>query len=44
VMRQHLGVTADESILGFIHIGSASDTVRERPRPDPNVLLTTWTA
>ena len=34
--RTHLGLGPDESIVGFVHIGTAPDRpVPERPRPDP---------
>ena len=35
-----LGVAAGERILGFIHVGTASEPAPERVRPDPATLLT----
>lgn len=37
-----LGLSADERIAGFIHIGTASGEVPERERPDPEALLSDW--
>ena len=39
LVRTWLGVIEHERILGFIHIGTASETAPERNRPDPNDLL-----
>ncbi len=36
------GLGKDERIAGFIHLGSASTPVRERPRPDMERLITFW--
>lgn len=38
-----LGLSADERIAGFIHIGTPKMEVPERERPDPALLLTDWT-
>ena len=43
VVRERLGVAADESVVGFIHIGSSEAEVRERERPDAAALLRDWT-
>ena len=43
VVRARLGVGDDESVLGFIHIGTASSEAPERQRPDPRDLLSDWT-
>ena len=40
---QLLGLSADERIAGFIHIGTAQAEAIERERPDPATLLTDWT-
>lgn len=32
--RGHLGLAADESVVGMIHIGTYDGTVPDRPRPD----------
>ncbi len=42
VIAGHLGVGADETIVGFIHIGTASVETPERERPDPAALLSDW--
>lgn len=42
VIKNHLGIREHERILGFIHIGSASETVPERQRPDIEPLLSEW--
>ena len=39
VVRERLGIGANEHVLGFIHIGTASETAPERLRPDPADLL-----
>jgi nitroreductase len=38
-----LGLSADERIAGFIHIGTPQLQVPERERPDPRELLSDWT-
>jgi nitroreductase len=38
-----LGLSADERIAGFIHIGTPQLEVPERDRPDPRALLSDWT-
>jgi nitroreductase len=37
-----LGLSGDERIAGFIHIGTAESETRERERPDPAALLQDW--
>jgi nitroreductase len=37
-----LGVGPEERIAGFIHIGTASETPTDRPRPDVRSLVTRW--
>lgn len=39
---QLLGLHDDESIAGFIHIGTPMIDVPERDRPDPRELLSDW--
>jgi nitroreductase len=39
VIKHLLGVTENERVLGFIHIGTAREPAPERVRPDPNDLL-----
>ena len=41
-VAQLLGLTADEKIVGFIHIGTPRLQAPERERPDPVALLTEW--
>lgn len=41
-IRRVLGVGDDEVVAGFIHIGSMRQSVPERDRPDPSLLLTDW--
>ena len=43
VIRAHLGIDADEAIVGFIHIGTPLMEAPERDRPDPSTLLSDWT-
>ena len=38
-----LGLSADERIAGFIHIGTPKMEAPERERPDPALLFTDWT-
>ena len=38
-----LGLSADERIAGFVHIGTPKMEAPERERPDPALLLTDWT-
>jgi nitroreductase len=38
-----LGLSADERVAGFIHIGTPKMEAPERERPDPALLLTDWT-
>ena len=42
VMRW-FGLSAEERIVGFIHIGTPQLEVPERERPDPTQLLSDWT-
>lgn len=39
-----LGLSADERVLGFIHVGSAAERMPERARPDAAALLSHWPA
>lgn len=43
VVAARLGLTAGETVLGFIHIGTPAELAPERNRPDPRDLLTRWT-
>lgn len=42
-IRGALGIGADETVAGFIHIGTAQMDAPERERPDPAAMLTDWT-
>jgi nitroreductase len=37
-----MGLKASERIAGFIYIGTTTLPLEERPRPDPETLLTRW--
>lgn len=41
-VAKHLGLGEGEHVLGFIHIGTATEPGPERPRPDPRQLATDW--
>ncbi len=41
-IRAALGIGADETVAGFIHIGTAQMDAPERERPDPAAMLTDW--
>ncbi len=43
VVTARLGLEPDETVLGFIHIGTATAEAPERQRPDPLSLLSDWT-
>ncbi|HBD19864.1 MAG TPA: nitroreductase [Arenimonas sp.] len=43
VVTARLGLQANETVLGFIHLGTPSGEVPERQRPDPDALLADWT-
>lgn len=43
VVCARLGLGENESVLGFIHLGTPSDAAPERQRPDPDALLGEWT-
>lgn len=38
-----LGLDKHERVIGFVHIGTASNVVVERPRPDPALKVHAWT-
>lgn len=40
--RQILGLSPDERVVGFVHIGSFSGQIPERPRPDLEELVTDY--
>ena len=43
VIAAMLGLSDNERIVGFVHIGSVREPAPERPRPDPMQRLTDWT-
>lgn len=43
-IRARLGVSDDEVVVGFIHIGTPKLLIPERDRPDPRELLGDWQA
>jgi nitroreductase len=40
--RAAIGCKAGEAVAGLIYIGTATAPLEERPRPDPQALLTRW--
>jgi nitroreductase len=42
--RAAIGLEASELIAGFIHIGQASETPADRPRPDLEQIASHWQA
>lgn len=41
-IRTALGHGADTDIVGFVHIGTPAEPPRERPRPDPEAIVSEW--
>jgi nitroreductase len=39
-----LGLQPNERIAGFFYLGTPKEPLEDRPRPDPEVLLTRWQA
>ncbi len=39
---EKMGLTVDEKIAGFIFIGTATEQLTDRPRPDHKALTTRW--
>jgi nitroreductase len=37
-----IGLADHEKIAGFIYLGTPAETITDRPRPDPETLLTRW--
>ncbi|MFC4727918.1 nitroreductase family protein [Coralloluteibacterium thermophilus] len=37
-----LGLAPDEELLGFVHIGTPTEVVPDRERPDPDARLSAW--
>lgn len=42
VVTARLGLGPDETVLGFLHIGTPAEPAPERQRPDPDALLSEW--
>lgn len=42
VVREKLGLTGEEQIAGFIHIGSYEGELADRARPDLEAIVTHW--
>lgn len=40
--RRLLGLAPDERVVGFVHVGTAKRDAPERPRPDPEKLVTEY--
>lgn len=40
--REILGLSPEERVIGFIHIGTFSGEIIERPRPDPATLVSEY--
>jgi nitroreductase len=41
-IAKQIGLTPPERISGFVYIGTPAGPLEERPRPDPETLLTKW--
>lgn len=41
--RRILGLAPDERVVGFVHIGTFSGDIAERPRPEPAALISEYT-
>jgi nitroreductase len=39
-----LGLSGSEKVAGFVFFGAPAEPLADRPRPDPESLLTRWTA
>lgn len=39
-VARELGLSGNERIVGFVHVGTPTDEPAERPRPDPGTLVT----
>lgn len=37
-----MGLSENEKVVGFIHIGTATRDARERHRPDPDAVVSAW--
>ena len=42
IIAGHLGLSNSEAVVGFIHIGTAREEIKERPRPDVLERLQDW--
>ena len=41
-IRRFLGHDEETQIVGFIHIGTAAEPPKERPRPDLDSIVSEW--
>jgi nitroreductase len=41
-VRMALGHSQNTDIVGFMHIGTAAEVPKERPRPDPAAMVSEW--
>jgi nitroreductase len=41
--RAFLGLSAEERVVGFVHIGSVVAKIPDRPRPEPRAVLSEFT-
>jgi nitroreductase len=39
-VKQKIGLQAGERMAGFVYIGTPTETIEERPRPDLNAIVT----
>lgn len=44
VIAAELGLAEHESVVGFLHIGTATEPAPQRPRPDVDALTSHWSA
>lgn len=41
-IRTALGHSAETDIVGFVHVGTPPEPPRERPRPNPEAIISEW--
>jgi len=37
-----MGLSGSEKIVGFVYLGTPQTALEDRPRPDPESLITRW--
>jgi hypothetical protein len=42
-MAQVMNLQPHERIAGFFYLGTPTEPIEDRPRPNPETLLTRWT-